>query len=96
MLLAILHRKHDADYVYYIYHNCYKRYHSSHKERHLPYKESLKLDCFTSTKWPPDVARLIKIVIIIYHNYSGMTVKTVYLPTTRPRVVIDKTTTEYI
>ena len=43
-------------------------------------RRCLKLDCFTSTKRPPDFARLINNFIIIYHNYSGMTVKTVYIP----------------
>ena len=40
----------------------------------------LKLDCFTSTKWSPDFARLNNNFIIIYHNNSGMTVKTLYIP----------------
>ena len=43
-------------------------------------RRCLKLDCFTSTKWPPDFAWLINNFIIIYHNYSGMTVKAVYIP----------------
>ena len=43
-------------------------------------RRCLKLDCFTSTKRPPDFARLINNFIIIYHNYSGMTVKAVYIP----------------
>jgi len=43
-------------------------------------RRCLKLDCFTSTKWLPDFARLINNCIIIYNSNSGMTVKTVYIP----------------
>ena len=58
---------------------------------YLPYKaenviyhirKCLKLDCFTSTKWPPDFARLNNNFIIIYHYYFGMTFKTEYIPIT--------------
>jgi len=43
-------------------------------------RRCLKLDCFTSTKWPADFARLINNCIIIYNNNYGMTVKTTYIP----------------
>jgi len=56
----------------------YKEYHTRHGKRHI--RRCLKLDCFTSTNWPPDFARLINTCIIIYNNNSGMTVKTVYIP----------------
>ena len=43
-------------------------------------RRCLKLDCFASTKWPPDLAWLINNCIIIFNNNSGMTIKTVYIP----------------
>ena len=36
---------------------------------------SKELDCFTTTKWSPCLARLMNIFIFIYHNNSGMTLK---------------------
>ena len=57
----------------------YKEYHTRHGIRHLPYKQMFKIRHFTSTKWPPDFARLINHCIIIYNNNSGMTVKPVYI-----------------
>ena len=33
-------------------------------------RRCLKLDCFRSTKWPPDLSRLINNCIIIYNNNS--------------------------
>ena len=64
MLLAILQSQHGVDYFYYIYH----------------IRRCRNLALFFVQKWPPDFAWLINNFIIIYHNYSGMTVKTVYIP----------------
>ena len=43
-------------------------------------RRCLKLDCFTSTKWQPDLSRLMNNCNIIYNNYSGMSVNTVIIP----------------
>jgi len=77
MLLAILHSQYGADYFYYIYHIRNFIRVTENVIYHI--RRRLKLDCFTSTKWPPEFARLINNCIIIYNNNSGMTVKTVYI-----------------
>ena len=78
MLLAILQSQHGAGSFYYIYHTRNIIRVKENVVYHI--RRCLKLDCFTSTKWPPDFARLINNFIIIYHNNSRMTVKAVYIP----------------
>ena len=77
MLLAILQSQHGAGSFYYIYHTRNIIRVKENVVYHI--RRCLKLDCFTSTKWPPDFALLNSNFIIIYHNYFGMTVKTEYL-----------------
>ena len=77
MLLAILQSKHGADSFYYIYHIRKIIRVTENVIYHI--WRCLILDCFTSTKWPPDFARLINNCIIIYNNNSGMTAKTMYI-----------------
>ena len=74
MLLSILQSQHGVNKFYYIYHIRVTENVINHIWR------CLKLDCFTSTQWRPDFARLINNCIIIYNKNSGMTVKTVYIP----------------
>ena len=78
MLLAILQSQHGADKFYYIYHIRNFIRVTENVINHI--WRCLKLDCFTSTQWRPDFARLINNCIIIYNKNSGMTVKTVYIP----------------
>jgi len=78
MLLAILHSQHGADWFYYIYHIRNIIRVTENVIYHI--RRCLISDCFTSTKWPPDFARLINNCIIIYKNNSGMTVQPVYIP----------------
>jgi len=40
-----------------------------------------KTRLFRATQWPPYFDWLNNNFIIIYHTYSGMTVKTEYIPT---------------
>ena len=54
----------------------YKEYNSRHGERHLPYKEMSKTRLFHVN----EISWLINNYIIIYHNNSGITVETVYIP----------------
>jgi len=77
MLLAILQSQHGADKFYYIYHIRNIIRVTENVIYHI--RRCIKWDCFTSTKWPPDFARLINNRNIIYNNNSGMTVKTVYI-----------------
>jgi len=78
MLLAILQSKHGADYFYYIDHIRNIIRVTENVIYHI--RRCPKLDCFTSTQWPPYFARFINNCIIIYNNNSVMTVKTVYIP----------------
>ena len=52
MLLAILQSQHGADYFYYIYHIRNFKLIMENVIYHI--RRCLKLDCFMSTKWPPD------------------------------------------
>jgi len=56
----------------------YKEYHSRHGERHFTYKEMSKTRLFHINISHQDFARLNNNFIIIYHNYFGMTVKTLF------------------
>ena len=78
MFLAILHNKHYAGSFHYIYHIRNIIRITENVIYHV--RRWLKLECFTSTKWPPDLARFINNCNIIYNNNSGMTVKTVFIP----------------
>jgi len=63
MLLAILHSKHGVDSFYYIYHIRHIIRVTENVICHI--RRCLKLDCLTSTKWPPGFAQLINNCIII-------------------------------
>ena len=78
MLLAILQSQHGVDSFYYIYDIMNIIRVTENVIYHIWI--CLKLDCFTSTKWPPAFARLVNNCIVIYSNNSWDTVKTVYIP----------------
>jgi len=76
MLLAKLQSKHGADEFYYIYHIRNIIRVTENVIYHI--RRYQKLDCLTSTKWPPDFARLNNNFISIYHNYFGMSLNWIH------------------